>query len=310
MVVKSNIEFPQLLAIEESTSVDNDCDLTIELRDSNSLSEEYADIIKKGGKDKITDNSVWFRNQVGDFLIETVDNRSRMLCEKFEDVPDSVIRSFFLGNCIAVAMTQRNKIVLHGSSILIGDSTVLVCGNSGSGKSTTSMALIDSGARLMADDISVIDIEFEDGMAYAYPAFPEQKVCRDAAVNRGLDLNELTYIDEDRDKFSYLRSDIFVCEKRKVDTLIIINSILQGAADDEFENGIRIKEISGADKVNAITDMFFLKWLYGKGFELRPNEMLKCFSLANQIRVFEVTRENGLDTRKEIIDRIFERIIY
>ena len=306
--VQSNIEFPQLLPLQEKDNWGDECEITVELSDTHALAEKHAGIIQKNGNDHVEENYVWFRNQVGDFLIETKGSKSRMLCERFEGVSESEVRPFFMGNCIAVLMSQRKNLVLHGSSLVVGDKTVLVCGASGSGKSTTSMALIDHGARLMADDISVIDVDPADGTSYAYPAFPEQKLCRDAALNRGLDLNKLNYIDEDRDKFSYLRPDIFVNERRKADILIVIRRCQANEADEGFVNGVKILEVCGAEKVNAITDMFFLEWLYGKGFELKPAEMLKCFSLAGQIRVFYVTRVDGCDTRDEIIDRIVEQI--
>ena len=183
--VQSNIEFPQLMECDETENVS--ADITIDITEGNSLRNKYASHLEKGCIHQFTECGVWFHNQAGDFLVETVNGKTRMLCEKFEDTDIGVARSFLMGNCIALAMTQRKKIVIHGSTVCLGDKTVLVCGDSGTGKSTTAMALIDEGASLMADDISVIDID-PSGVAYAYPAFPEQKVCRDAAESRGLNL--------------------------------------------------------------------------------------------------------------------------
>jgi hypothetical protein len=307
LVVESNTEFPQLLEWDGQEDKVPPADIHIEITEETSLQEKYASLLEKGVVHCFIDNGVWFHNQAGDFLIETIDGKTRMICEKYADVDMGIARSFLMGNCIALAMTQRKKVVLHGSTLSFGDKTVLVCGDSGTGKSTTAMALIDEGAKLMADDISVIDID-SSGNAYAFPAFPEQKVCRDAAVSRGLDLNTLRYIDEERDKFSYLRKDIFVNEKRKVDYMISLHLSSAGQDESKFENGIRIVNIDGAEKVNAITDRFFLDWLYGYELKLEPAEMMKCIALAAQIKVIDVTRCKGVDTKKALTKALVKEL--
>ena len=304
MTVQSNIEFPQLYPCE----FDNECELKIDIEisviEGNKLQKRFSDILEKDGNWGFTENGLWFSNNAGVFLLETINDVSSMICERFEGTSDSVIRSFMLGNCIAVIMTQRKKLVLHGSSILIGDTTALICGDSGTGKSTLSMALLDNGGKLMADDISVLDVI--DDQVYSLPGFPEQKLCRDAALDNGLDLNELTYIDEDRDKFSVDRSEIFINEKHKADVMFSLHIVSAKHAGDKFENGVLINEIVGAEKVNAITDRFFLEWLYGKNFILEPSEMMKVFAMAGQIRVFDITRVQGVDTKEYLVKRILE----
>ena len=302
-IAESNTEFPQLLVCNEP----GEAQITIDISEGTSLREKYKSILEEGRINFFTEYGVWFHNQAGDFLVETMGDKTRMVCEKFEDTDVRIARSFLLGNCIALAMTQRKKIVLHGSTVAMGDKTVLVCGDSGTGKSTTSMALLDGGNKLLADDISVLDVE-KDGLVYSYPGFPEQKLCRDAAVDNGFDLDELTYIDEDRDKFSVDRRDIFLTEKRKVDAMVSLHLVRPEGADDEYVNGVRLKLIDGAEKVNAITSRFFLDWLYGYGLGLAPEEMLKCVSMAGQINIIDVTRIKGAETKKEIVDRILENI--
>ena len=44
---------------------------------------------------------------------------------------------------------------MHSSSVVIEDNGVLILGNSGSGKSDLALRLIDNGATLISDDISI-----------------------------------------------------------------------------------------------------------------------------------------------------------
>ena len=44
---------------------------------------------------------------------------------------------------------------IHSTSIVLDDSGVLIIGDSGSGKSDLALRLIDSGATLISDDITI-----------------------------------------------------------------------------------------------------------------------------------------------------------
>lgn len=306
LILQSNIAFGQLLEYKPSEKDQLKADINISVREGDELKKRFSDVIEHGGNWGLTENGRWFCNRAGVFLLETVDDKSTMICERYEGIPDQMVRSFLLGNCIAIVMTQRKKIVIHGSSIVLDGKTVMICGDSGTGKSTTSMALIDNGGSLMADDISVLDVDTEDGKVYSLPGFPEQKLCRDAAEDNGMKLNELTYIDEDRDKFSVDRREIFINEKHTADILLALHIVSANEQNEEFEKGVRIKEITGADKVNAITDRFFLIWMYNKSLGLEPSEMMKVFALAGQIRIFDITRVEGIDTKDYMVNRIMQ----
>lgn len=310
LIVESNIVFPQLLENDGKSISENAADLIIKVADE---SEHNLNLINNKSSDSEagdTEYGMWFSNQAGTFLLEHKDGVSYITCERCDGVQDSIVRSFILGNCIAIIMTLRRQIVLHGSTIVIGGKTVLICGDSGTGKSTTAMAFIDAGGLMLSDDISVLDVDSENGLVYSLPGFPEQKLCRDAAIDNGLNIDELTYIDEDRDKFSVDRRDIFITQKMKVDMLISLHTASQVKIDNEenYKNGVCIKKIDGADKVNAITDRFFLNWMYGHGAILQPSEMMKCFALAGQIDIYDITRVRDVDTKDSLIKRLIEII--
>ena len=295
--VQSNIDFPQLFIRKNYLTKNPDVEIVVE--DTEKLSKTVSEL-KKEGQNFGKTYGIWFKNQAGYFTIECRENVSYMKCRKFKDIHISIVRSFLLGNALAVMLTQRNKIVLHGSTLVMGDKTFLVCGDSGAGKSTLSMALQDKGAQMMADDISVIDVDKADGCCYAYSGFPEQKLCRDAAIRQGYDLQKLNYVNEDRDKYSIDSSSIFVEGRRKIDALFALHKSKSMEGDDDVVSF----EVTGAEKVNSITDRFFLNVLYGGFLVLSPENMMKCVMLAGQIKIIDMTRNskaNTIDTLTEIV---------
>ena len=296
--VQSNIEFVQLYSVEPFPLEAADMDIWVEKSDE--LSKPFEKIKAAGKYFDITDHGIWFDNQAGHFLVETQNGKTIMKCIKYSDITYDEAKAFLLGNCLAIAMTQRKKLAIHGSTLLVGEKAIIVCGGSGSGKSTTAMGVIDKGAGLLADDISVIDIVSESGKAIAYPGFPEQKLCRDAALERGLELDSLRYIDEDKDKFALDRDSIFVKEKKEVSDIFIISKS-NGSA-------VEIEEVSGEDSINAVIDNLFLRDLYNGVFSLEPTYALKCIKLAAQVRIHRISRPRDKDTRKEIVDIIFDEL--
>lgn len=298
LVISSNVFFPQLLPISENNA--KTIDVEISVCDSNETSVSEEEIRRCGTFYGKTKNGVWFKNQAGKFGIETIDNKSYINCTKYSDVHISNVRSFILGNVSALMLTQRGKIVIHGSTLLMDDKAVMICGDSGAGKSTLSMELINKGAKLMSDDISVIDGNADDGYCYVYAGFPEQKLCKDAALARGLDIDKLDYVNEDKEKYSLIRNDIFEDSPRKVEGMIVIKK----SNKEDNGNSIRCNEIVGAEKVNSIIHNFFLYELYSGFFHLKPDEMMKCIVLAQQIRIFEFIRNSKVDTVNELAEAV------
>ena len=292
--VQSNIEFVQLLPAEPFP--EENTEIVICLENSDALSRTFEEIKASGKYFDLTENGIWFDNSAGHFEIETLNGKTVMNCVKCSDITDQEAQSYLLGNSLAIALTQRKKIAIHGSTLAVGDKAIIICGGSGSGKSTTAMGVIDKGAKLLADDISVIDVDMATGNALAFPGFPEQKLCRDAALEKGLDLNSLRYIDEEKDKFALDRNSIFVKESMEVSDIYIIAPY--------SGNALEVMNITGEDSLKAIIDNLFLKELYDGLLRLEPTDVFKCLKLASKAKIHKIYRPLEKNTKDEIVDYI------
>ena len=72
-------------------------------------------------------------------------------------VDDQVIRQFIIGTMLAILLYQRGYLVLHASSVLVGDAAIAFLGIPGSGKSSIAAALNKLGYDVITDDVAVID---------------------------------------------------------------------------------------------------------------------------------------------------------
>jgi len=90
------------------------------------------------------------------------------------------IRLFLLSITMAALLTQRKKILLHASAILLNGELVLFVGDSGAGKSSIVAELSKRGYSLFSDDVCVLEClpEKTPGM-YAYSSYPMMKLWED-----------------------------------------------------------------------------------------------------------------------------------
>lgn len=76
------------------------------------------------------------------------------------------LRLFTLGSAWGLLGYQRGHAMWHGSAVERSGRAVLFCGESGEGKSTMAAAGIASGASLVADDLSRVDLGSEGAMIF------------------------------------------------------------------------------------------------------------------------------------------------
>lgn len=82
---------------------------------------------------------------------------SRVVCEKPDAIPVSDAESFIVGPILGCVLRLRQRICLHASVMEFEGKAFAFVGNKGAGKSTTAAALLHAGARLVSDDVAVLN---------------------------------------------------------------------------------------------------------------------------------------------------------
>uniref|UniRef100_UPI00405601DA hypothetical protein n=1 Tax=Acetatifactor sp. TaxID=1872090 RepID=UPI00405601DA len=255
------------------------------------ITDDIARYTKDGITSSMSANRVWFRNDIGYFIIW---NGNEIVVQPAENATEEQVASFVLGWCIAFIFQQRGIPAMHCSALEMHNQAVLISGGSGAGKSTLTLSLLGKGYRYLADDIAMVDLSND---MLIQPAFPQQKVCRDVAES--MEPEQLYYVDEKKDKFAYMNMNDFCPIPQKLSTIFLISKY----------NGeeLIVEKLKGLDKWNGIVKNLFLLDAYlALGFPIE--EKNRCLEIAGKVEVYAIRRPEGKDTVAEICNKIIELV--
>lgn len=216
----------------------------------------------------------------------------------FKNAKKSDVKCFILGSCFGYCMFLRKKVVMHGGGISKNGKGVIITGESGAGKSTVTDSLLNNGFSFIADDVCALSENVDK--VHINMAYPQQKLCRDAAINKGYDLSELIYINEDRDKFAIRLKDGYLPDGADFDYLF---ELVISENDD-----LSFRRVSGHEKL-----MLILRNIYrgDDGFRtwgLPPEYMQKCLKIASTIEIYQIARPKNLNTLPDIVKFIEDTV--
>ena len=117
------------------------------------------------------------------------------------DAQPPELRLYTLGSAWAALGYMRGAAMWHASAIARGGHGVLLCGESGQGKSTLAAALVARGANLVSDDLARVE---PGGAGRVYPSATRIKLWSQAIAQLGWDSRKVQ-----RD---WYREDKFQCE--------------------------------------------------------------------------------------------------
>ena len=200
---------------------------------------------------------------------------------EFEADPakDEISSLHVLGTCAGALLFQRGLLPLHGNTIATPSGAVMVLGRIGSGKSTTTMALLGRGHRLVADDIS--PVLFEGDQPRVLPGFPRLKLWKNTLEEFGLDPLEFRRLRPGMDKFHYPVDSMFCATPQELTAAYVLQP-------GNFPE-VRIRSLSGMEKLEGLRPHLY-KIRFRDAIRNWPALLGKVCRLADRVSVNIVER--------------------
>lgn len=242
--------------------------------------------------------SAWFRVRDGTQVY--VEGGNQITVELSEEPRMLLVTSLLLGAGMALICLQRGEPFFHGSALDAGGQAILLCGESGAGKSTVAMELLKRKLGFLADD--TMRVHPGAGGMLAEPSYPQQKLCRDMALKCGKPLEELIYIDEERDKYAWRRQD---CYRKEA---VVLGKIFWLRKDpvDRRKDAVRIRRIMGKEALEILSAQLYLADTYKYSTGIPYLLMEQLIRIAGQTEIYEVGRQTDKDTLPEVVTKILQ----
>lgn len=193
---------------------------------------------------------------------------------------------FLLGSVLGFLCHQRSLLPLHGSCVEIDGRAFALVGHSGVGKSTVAALLLSYGARLMSDDVTVVDLHSPDG-PLVLPTYPRQKLWLDTIDALGLAPGRRLRETVALEKFDQGRAGQFQSEPMRLSGIFRINVSIRGGAP-------RLVLAKGLPAVRLLYENVYRRTA---GALLGSSEHIfqGCASLAARTPARELVVPSGLD---------------
>ncbi|MGG7078756.1 hypothetical protein [Clostridium sardiniense] len=235
--------------------------------------------------------------EIGNLARYHIKNGKYITVEAINKNKHERIEAFLLGRAFSILLYQRRSIVIHGSTIFNNEKlggSIIISGSSGAGKSTLSTKFIESGYKMLADDISVI--ELEKGEVNVLPAVGVQKICGDIVDYFRCNKDRLVKITGGRDKYYYDRKEEFINKKQKLKSIIILES-------DDNVSKVELIELNGLEKLRlTMINIFGITYINRMG--ICPKYLEDIIYLINSINVYKLIRP----TKKITVDEQLKKI--
>ena len=219
-------------------------------------------------------NDHQFRMLVPDVAEFYAENGDRVLIKELGGSQKSI--SLYLnGSVLGALLDQRKILTIHGSSFKLNDKTIVLCGESGFGKSSITYYLVKQfKAHFITDDITPIlkgDI---------LPISNSLKLWQDSIDQLGVSVSE--------DNALEYRSDKFLIEMNSIHERLKPDIILFGSLSDS--NEFSLNEIQGGEKFSASLANQYWKNLTSAVRESRIETFSEITELCNSVAMFDFRR--------------------
>lgn len=207
-----------------------------------------------------------------------ITNGRSIVYSPYPNVPDDELRLFLLGSGMGALLMQRGHIVVHGNAIMLQElgGAALCVGDSGAGKSTTAIAMMQRGYPILADDVCPISAE-----GVVPPGMPRAKLWDDTAQHLGIDTAPLERLREGDAKFNLPLGDAHCAQGQPVKAFFWLVP--------EEVDGVTVTPLSGAEKFTVLRNNIY-RPEYLRVLGLEAEYLQRVAHIASTTPVFRVSR--------------------
>jgi len=245
----------------------------------------------------------WQMNQV-EFAMQVEGVGSFYACNgnevEYAPLPDAVpelVGLYLNGSVYGAILHQRQILPLHGSSFIEKGKGILICGDSGAGKSSLAAAFCIKGGQFLTDDVTPVVLS--DGRPFIVALSDYIKLWDNTLEQLELDRQGLRKIDRDTEKY-YYPMDQGTTELFPLDMLFIL--------EIHDQPDITCAEITGAEKAMTVRNELY-RSEYLKG--MKDNEAIyfnRITGISKVIRIIRVRRPSRIQISrlKSVIVKFIE----
>lgn len=213
-----------------------------------------------------------------------VKSGNKILVSPHPGADKASIQLFLNGSIFGALLHQQGAIPFHGCSFEYEGKGIIICGNSGVGKSSVTAAFCQKGAHFINDDITPVFLE-KDG-AKIIPINTKIKLWDDSLKTLEIEDQNLNKIRPDMQKF-YVP---FGCKNQnpvQLNTIIILST--------HENNNYEVEKLSGMAKYNLLRKNIYRK-MYLRGMPLTARSLFKnLMDIAEKTEAIMVKRPHLSD---------------
>jgi hypothetical protein len=285
LTIQSELYFPELTAISESASSNNDILIKYgEVNPTGILNAKTTKLFYQANE-----RQFWLHvPEIGYFLVE---DGNQITIDPVSGIDEDSIRLFLLGSCMGALLMQRNLFLLHANAVKIGDNCISFAGQSGAGKSTLAAAFWKRGYSILADDICAVNTDGE-----VISSFPQMKVWADTAKQLNINTDPLRKIRPNIEKFAVALGDQFHHQALPLKVIYL----LKNHTKDEFI----VKSYTGMQKLQPLKNNTYREQ-YLEGLGKNKSNLTNLGRIASKTALVSITRPSAgfkLDELVELIE--------
>jgi hypothetical protein len=226
--------------------------------------------------------------EAGTFLVR---DGCEIVVDPAPGIDERIVRLVVLGPALGALLYQRGWLTLHASSLDVRGEAVALLGKKGEGKSTMAAALCARGHRLVADDVTAVQVT-GIGDPSVYPGYPQLKLWPDAVASLGEDPDMIPQLVPIAQKRARRVTTGFAVKPLSLRRIYVL-----GGGD--------IPEITSLKPQEALVEL--IRHTYGRellrAVETRSH-FLRCTSVVNKVPINSLKRPYSLSRLSEVARRV------